>query len=87
MEEMLIPELLNQSQLLPGAAEDFPQARALMLQVFGFTPHPKALIQNPPASLLPKCPIMARMAFGGSEKCPLPWERRKKNALSYLQVQ
>lgn len=87
MEEMLSPELLNHSQFFPGAAEDFPQAWTLILQVFGFTPHHKVVTQNPPASLFPKCCIMARLAFGESEKCPLPWARRKQNELSYLQMQ
>lgn len=87
MEEMLVPELLNNSQFFPGAVEDFLQAWTLILQVFGFTPYRKVVTQNPPAGLFPKCCIMARLAFGESEKWPLPWERRKRNELSYLQMQ
>lgn len=75
--------VIKQPQFFPGTAEDFLQEWTL-IQVFGFTPHHKVVTQNPPSSLIPKCCIMARLAFGESDKWPLPWARRKQNELSYL---
>lgn len=66
------PGVLKPLSALPSS---FLQAWPLILQKFGFTPHPKAVPQTPPAGLFPKCCIMA---FGGSEKCPLARERRRE---------
>lgn len=86
MEEMLIPELLNNLQFFPEAVENFLQSWTLILQVFGFTPFWIVITQNNPASLFQKCYTMAGLAFSETEKWTLTWDRKKLNELSYLQM-
>lgn len=86
MEEMLTPELLNNLQFIPEAAEDFLQTWALMFQVSVFTPFWIVVTQNDTASLFQKYYVMAGLAFSETEKQTLTWDRKKLNELSYLQM-
>lgn len=87
MEEMLILELLNNLQFSPEAAEDFLQAWTLILQVSRFTQLQIVVTQNNPDDVFQKCDVMARLAFGETEKWTLTQDRKKLNELSYLQMQ
>lgn len=87
MGEMLILEFLNNLQLSREAVEDFLQAWTLILQVSRFTQLWIVVTQNNPAGLFQKCNIMARLAFGETEKWTLTRDRKMLNELSYLQMQ